>query len=541
MVLHRGHPAEDAYILFRYVENFVAGFGIVYYPGGPRTEGATDFLWFLGLSGLVKLGLDVAVAAALLNAIGAGLAVHLLQSASERMGRALVTMLITLAVAAALLTSGGAIAGYSGFSAMLYSALAVSLFALLLETSSERVVWLPLIGLVVALFRPEGVVLGVISTIVAAVRLRLQPTVLWRFLFAAAIAAAIGTAYFVWRWWYFRHLLPLPLYVKSHGPMLAGVPKTRDWIGSAGGPVPLVLGLVAVGMLQTVPRAMMLRGVVALIPSIALVITLCFGNQLQNVGCRFQAPVIMALLLLLVHFAASAYHEGSTRLRRLLAPAILIASLVPSVWFWGSRTVRLLENPHRTYMDTFAPQLASQLDRSDVVALTEAGRLGFWATGRVEDIVGLNNPETAIRPPTIHYLRNLNPDVVMFHTAATLHDQMLPSPESPAVVEIGADLFARAVKAEYRDVFLHGLQSYDNTRLAAPVVAALALERFLSETPGYKILNVRYGNSRGHIYGFRERLDRLDAVIAELRQTCECVEDRDCTEYRSYASLRKLW
>src|SRR5258708_25503563 len=68
--LYRAHPQDDAYILFGYVSRFVAGQGIVFYPGGPHAEGATDFLWFVALSALHRLGIDIALAAALLNAAG---------------------------------------------------------------------------------------------------------------------------------------------------------------------------------------------------------------------------------------------------------------------------------------------------------------------------------------------------------------------------------------------------------------------------------------------------------------------------------------
>ena len=71
--INNAHPHEDAYILFRYVENIVAGHGIAFNVGGPRSEGATDFLWLMLVSGSTALGLDVAVAALILNSIGAAL------------------------------------------------------------------------------------------------------------------------------------------------------------------------------------------------------------------------------------------------------------------------------------------------------------------------------------------------------------------------------------------------------------------------------------------------------------------------------------
>ena len=48
-VLSVDHPAGDAYIVFN--------------AGGPRSEGASDFLWMLLLAAGVRLGLDVAIAA----------------------------------------------------------------------------------------------------------------------------------------------------------------------------------------------------------------------------------------------------------------------------------------------------------------------------------------------------------------------------------------------------------------------------------------------------------------------------------------------
>ena len=68
LTLTNGHPNEDAYILFAYVENFVAGHGIAFYPGGPPAEGFTDLLWFLVLAALHAVGINVGLAACLVSA-----------------------------------------------------------------------------------------------------------------------------------------------------------------------------------------------------------------------------------------------------------------------------------------------------------------------------------------------------------------------------------------------------------------------------------------------------------------------------------------
>ena len=54
-VIVYNHLGEDAFITFRYTENFVAGHGLVYNPG-ERVEGFSNFLWLLILAFFHKLG-----------------------------------------------------------------------------------------------------------------------------------------------------------------------------------------------------------------------------------------------------------------------------------------------------------------------------------------------------------------------------------------------------------------------------------------------------------------------------------------------------
>jgi hypothetical protein len=112
------HPSDDAYILFRYVENIAHGHGYVFNVGGPHAEGASDFLWLLLLVPPVALGSDVAVASLVGNALAAGIAAFLLTrtlrplDAPPRMQRVLLLIFPLL-----LVVYHGAIASYLGFSA----------------------------------------------------------------------------------------------------------------------------------------------------------------------------------------------------------------------------------------------------------------------------------------------------------------------------------------------------------------------------------------------------------------------------------------
>jgi hypothetical protein len=233
LTLQRAHPEEDAYIMFRYVENLVGGHGIVFNAAGPRAEGGTDFVWMLLLATLTAVGVDVAVAALFWNAVGAGLAAWLraraLPGATSRpLGRASLHLLVVPAV----VLLSGATAAYCGFSSMLYSALAVLTIHLSLEAGARSISWFPALILLIALFRPDGVLIGAGAAVAGGLRAhrlgRLRP-----YVFALLAAGLCGAAYYAFRYRYFGLPLPLPLYVKSRVGELDKVlalPKAVQWL-----------------------------------------------------------------------------------------------------------------------------------------------------------------------------------------------------------------------------------------------------------------------------------------------------------------------
>ncbi|MCA9617965.1 MAG: hypothetical protein KC731_03025 [Myxococcales bacterium] len=64
----RAHTVDDAFISYRYAENFAKGLGLVY-NAGERIEGYTNFLWTVLLGVAIKLGLDPVGAAKILGAL----------------------------------------------------------------------------------------------------------------------------------------------------------------------------------------------------------------------------------------------------------------------------------------------------------------------------------------------------------------------------------------------------------------------------------------------------------------------------------------
>ena len=234
-MLSTGHPAEDAYILSRYAEHLAGGHGIVFNIGGPRAEGATDFLWLLLVSGLTAVGLDVAISALVLNGFGAGLAGLLLsRTILSGSGLTLPYHLGILVVPPLVVLFHDSAAAYVGFSTMLYFSLIALLYWVATTQRGRGVCWLPVIGLVVALFRPDGVVVGASFALLGLWSARSRW--LGRYLVVLLASGVGGLAYFAWRYAYFGLSLPLPLFVKSRPGVFSDDPLSRlgwflDWVG----------------------------------------------------------------------------------------------------------------------------------------------------------------------------------------------------------------------------------------------------------------------------------------------------------------------
>jgi CubicO group peptidase (beta-lactamase class C family) len=522
-----GHPNEDAYILFRYVENVAAGAGIVYNPGGPRAEGATDFLWLALLSALRWLGVDVALAALLLNALGAGSAAILCARAIPACGSARGMLLACIPL---LLVCNAALASYVGFSAMLYSALFLAALALAVEASDRRLLALPVLGLVIALFRPDGVVVGIAFAALGLVRARRAKLV--RGYVATLVASSVaGGTYAIWRYLYFGLPLPLPLYVKSVGapsawlaklPALAaalpGFDENVRWLLGAFTPLPLVVA--ALGLAAWARTERTTRLLAASIPASLLLVELCFAQQSQNVAFRFQAPLFVVLFYALLQLATWTLEDlASPRARAAVVALVLAALAVPALG--GARALEsLLQNRDRSYLQTYAARLAPLVAAHEVLATTEAGQLGYWSRGRVADVVGLNEPRFARTPVSSLDLERLDPPVLMFH-----HGNLLDS-----------DALARLAGSD-------SLVTLDASRLRersmpAPLTgtrrAARAMIAYLAASDRYEVLAIDERGARRfkHIWAFRRDWPQRSCALALLREALEP------QSYASYLALR---
>ena len=249
---------------------------------------------------------------------------------------------------------------------------------------------IPVLALILALFRPEGVVIA-LGFVVVWFCLPMPPGRRC-FGFWCLGCGAIAVGYFLWRYSYFGLWFPLPVYVKAriaepgtyyHVPaflrdvasVMTGLEWSLEWLTIRQSPLPaLAVIALASAWSWSSHRREVMRSLVFLLPFTLLFASLLMVQQVQNVHWRFQAPITLVLFTALARAAAWVWaQERRGRSRTLLAIAILIVAVLPLGR--GVRTLSSLQSATAgSYIDTFAPWLGAQLSRTDVIALTEAGK-----------------------------------------------------------------------------------------------------------------------------------------------------------------------
>lgn len=533
--LRVSHPHEDAYILFQYVRNLAAGHGIVFRPDGPPTEGATDFLWLIALTLTRVAGVDVAIAAQAWNALGAGwlgfVLVRLHHDARRTHGARMRGIdWAFVALAAGVLATGAAIAGWAGFSSLAYVALVVWLADLATRDGPRLRRALPFAALVVGLVRPDGALLGVAFVVAAWVSAGPAGRERgWRA--ATVVALALGALYFAWRWWYFGELLPLPLVVKTNGRppfdlarlvaepanVLPGLAAIREWTTSRAGPLPfLAVWLGALSFARDRRRELVVAGLLACASAVFL-LQLAFARPVQNHAFRFQAPVA-----LLAAYAAWRVAGGVAvdRTRALPVRALALVAL-GVMWLPGLTRVRdqwAWDASAQSYMDVFPARARASFARGLSVVLTEAGRLPFWTAARAHDAVGLNESTTAHRPPDEAWLASVAPDVVFFHVADALE---LASDGDADVQRLEPSALERAVRPRWRAAYARDYATYPPD-IAPETLAALVLARHVERHGAeYEVWAVRYQGALRHVWALRRSLPERAALVEELRASSQ--------------------
>ena len=404
---------EDAYILFQYSKKLALGQGIVFDEVSGPTEGATDFLWMATLAFMHYLGLDFGSAAALLNSVGFVLISYVILKLCEKFDwRAFSGLLL-------ILFSGGFAAALGGFSTLSYGGF-IMLFGY--SVIQKKYKTLSALSLVIPLFRPDGVLLvlgGVLTAFIGATKE--ERRALFHHLVPVVFA---GIGYFFWRYNYFDSILPLPLLVKAKtDTLLAGLGSNFDTLKLH---LLLLIPFILLFVKMGIKGVKWFEYFAFVLGPFFLLLALSFAHQSQNVGGRFQFPIILAFIVIFVL---------STRDIKISPKVFFVVPLICCML--GAKDIRkeayYLTN--NDYINSFPQILKEMRFKVSRIAITEAGRFPFWYDAKeMTDLVGLNSARV-VRNGAAKVLNELLPELIFVHQAGRFDTSLFDKESSYLITE----------------------------------------------------------------------------------------------------------
>ncbi len=390
LTLWTSAPHEDAAMLFAYSENLARGHGVVFNPGGPPVDGASDLLFMAAVAALVSLGAPTTAAASILNALGAAAVFASSRWAWSTWGgvgpvwSTLVGLVLCLGPMLAIAVAGFGIAFFTGL-------LSITTVVALLYARSESHASGLIVGLLIAISgfdRIEGFVLGGLLTLSIAIAYRSMRLVV----IPGLVAGFCGLVFVAARWVYFGYPLPNPYYKKGGAALyLDSIPPSITNLVLAAAPW---IAILLLAVFTSVRRQAWSYLLVVGVGWGALWMLL--SNETNFLG-RFQFPVVPVLAIL----AATVYPAGRSRLASARAlVAIPIVALTALVTAFSLVLPNLLIIRDQISAHDLHESLAVSLrpfagDGSRTIAVTEAGFAAWKSDWNVIDLWGLNDQTIA--------------------------------------------------------------------------------------------------------------------------------------------------
>lgn len=385
MVLHAlsfNVIADDAYITFRYAQNFARGNGLVY-NAGELVEGYTSPLWTLGLGLLAAAGLSlprVAVVLSLIFALAMLLATY--EFALRLKLKAPLVPLLFLAASNIL-----AYWSTAGMETTLYTWLVLVAALLTLKAKPEVA---GLAWAIVYLARPDGALFFGVSAVLVAfseAQFRDKARTVARF---SAPFVVIVAVHLIWRLSYYGYPLPNTFYAKVGGAAWErGLFYVLDFLQ--------YYGIALIALPLALLRSRTTRYIAALTGAYGIYVLYVGGDGLINF--RFILPVLPFLYLLSV-----TGWERVFRILRIRHTGLIYATLVGATLFitllgafqttehahgvWGMRQGQ--------YAAAENWQLAGEWLRDHtlpqtLIAVQPAGHIPYYSERPTIDMLGLND------------------------------------------------------------------------------------------------------------------------------------------------------
>jgi len=419
------YAQDDAFISYRYVENFIEGHGLVF-NYGERVEGYTNFLWIMILSLTTLIGLPIMMTSKILGLIfslGTIILSFLMARDMVDYKRWYLALIPPL-----FLSLNGAFAMWTvtGMETAMFIFLALLVIAV--EMKNPKLT--PYFLVVATLTRPEG---GLLFGIILLYRLFIQKQKFKEVGKYFITYVGILIPYAVFKLLYFGDILPNPFYAKtglSEEYLKAGLEylwRFAKFYGIFG-----VIFILPVVFIKKLTNTIKFIWLVVIIYTIYIV--LVGGDVLKE--NRFFLPLLAPLYIVITFTAVNFYSKFKAQ--KWTNPILIILICGYAAWGlygpWKDIAYTIKQEKALLFkMETMANDVR-RIDKSNFsMSVSTIGRISYVLKGhRIIDMLGLTDPYIARNPEriegmettwkernfnTTYLLEEIRPDYILFSTS----------------------------------------------------------------------------------------------------------------------------
>ena len=422
---------DDSFISYRYAANWAGGAGLRFNPTDAPVEGYSNFLWIVLLAGAARLGIAPEAAGPALGVLCGALGLGLLWWLLRRRGHTG----LNLAAPLGLLAVAGPAALYavSGMETALFACLLLATVAavesLLAHPGAGRGALLAVVGVLVALARPEGIVVFPVVAACAVLftwrggaeqrRLAARAVVV-----AALVWLGLLLVYHLWRVNYFGAFWPTPFLAKGEAdsPLAPLLTNARQFfVRQTHYYAPLAYYYAALAVAAAAGVWLARRGGRQLVEWTALALAAALAAVYANFvdwmpGMRYYAPLAGLLLLPLALLGpglrGAARSEKGDAAYGLLVAALALFSLstLATLRMEGQQ----LQAGTQASMVALGRWLRDAMPDGATLAMSDVGATPYYAGLRTIDInpQSLTDRHIAENGWSADYFFDADPDVV---------------------------------------------------------------------------------------------------------------------------------
>lgn len=442
---------DDAFISFRYADNFAKGSGLVFNPGEP-VEGYTCFLWVVML-GIGKLiGFDIVILAKTLGYLfSIGTVALLLFFPRKNNGNFHQSLISTLILA----TCGSfTVWGSSGMETSIFTFLLTLIFFMfeniLTQTNDKKLLILSILTSLLALTRPEGfiiffsllILLNAYSIITNKhIAVKKSFYYLLPFLFIIMV-------HLTFRYSYYNDLLPNTFYNKVGSGIdqyLRGLRYTKQFVTAAflmliPACIWSIISLIKINRLL-LKKYFFYHSILFTLIIYTLYIVYVGGDVMP--AFRFFTPLVPLISILTVLGIQKATKISKIKYR---TPALifLVATICAFNLLQWKNNIKfnqhLMEDNVAEYGKETGLWLKEHFDKNTVIATNTAGTIPYYSEFETVDMLGLNDKYIAKKEmPNMGkgfaghektdgaYILSKNPDIIQFGSSLGSKEPVLIS------------------------------------------------------------------------------------------------------------------